>query len=1140
MTTIAPAGAGAGLSGSSGNLSAEDQSKVLEEALNIVKVQAFHMKRCLDNSKLMDALKHCSTMLAELRTSSLTPKNYYELYMAIFDELRHLTTYLYEAHLSKRHHLSDLYELVQYAGNIIPRLYLMITVGSVYMRVAREQVAERAEKAAAAAAAAKEAKEKGEGEAAPTEPVALEDEDVPPIKELMKDMLEMSRGVQHPTRGLFLRYYLSGMTRDYLPDGDVEGPHGTISDSIQFILQNFIEMNKLWVRLQFQGHSREREKREKERKELRLLVGSNLVRLSQLEGLDLEIFRGYVLPKILDEVVSCKDVIAQEYLMEVIIQVFQDDFHLRTLDTFLSATARLHRNVNVKQTVISLIDRFAAFAARAKDEAEAKFKAAAIAGEPLPQISGIPEDVPLFDVFWAQIIDLVQARPEFTIQDVVSLLVSLMNLSLNCYPDRLDHADQILGFAKEKVLEALSQKSPDLHTLQTTSSLLELLLAPVRAYRTNPLLLMSFPSSSTQASQQPSSSQHDPTSTLSSEIEVPVVPHDDAAGWGAQYARNPSPVPAAAPPKVPPIATTNSLCGNYTDLLFLQPFSTRREVAMAFANACLRAAAATASAGAPKPPAAAAAAAAAAATPAANGEEAPAAGATDAPAPEATATPGPFRITTIDAVDALFGEVCSVMVRDQKDGGLFGTRHLPPHLEALDRDMEGAASETPFRKKEEVVLEWDEVVEEQNLLARLVHLVKSKEENPEDEFLLLAAARKHFGEGGDIRIRFTLPPLVMVCIQLARKYALSQSVSVTEEDVNARLVTLYKFIHQTVLSLSRAREHFSEDDYDSGPFFRGHDDSGTTSKVGRGLLPPPEIALRLFLLAAKSADETGHEELAYEFFVQALTLYEESISESKAQNAAITLIIGTLYSTTIFGFENYETLIAKCTVHCSRLLKRVDQCRGVTLASHLFWGGVGAGVEEVSSAAAQAAADEDVVRKLREKGRLVYRDGKKVLECLQKALKIADSVMDQSVNVELFVEILEKYVWHFEKRNDAITVKYLNSLIDLIQTNLANIDASTGVPPSTLSYFSLGGGVAAGRGPSLFGSGNDGAVGGGGGAQGRRVPDSVVRHFSNLLDHLRAKKDEEAEKNTPAYGFSGGFGAGGSGGRWAELDVGGR
>jgi vacuolar protein sorting-associated protein 35 len=50
--------------------------------------------------------------------------------------------------------------------------------------------------------------------------------------------------------------------------------------------------------------------------------------------------------------------------MEVITQVFPDDFHLRTLQPFLSATAQLHPKVNVKQIIISLIDRLAAYAAR--------------------------------------------------------------------------------------------------------------------------------------------------------------------------------------------------------------------------------------------------------------------------------------------------------------------------------------------------------------------------------------------------------------------------------------------------------------------------------------------------------------------------------------------------------------------------------------------------------------------------------------------------------------------------------------------------------------------------------------------------------------------------------------------------------
>ena len=70
-----------------------------------------------------------------------------------------------------------------------------------------------------------------------------------------------------------------------------EHDDGTVKDSISFVLLNFAEMNKLWVRIQHQGHTREREKRERERHELRILVGTNLVRLSQLEGVNIETYK---------------------------------------------------------------------------------------------------------------------------------------------------------------------------------------------------------------------------------------------------------------------------------------------------------------------------------------------------------------------------------------------------------------------------------------------------------------------------------------------------------------------------------------------------------------------------------------------------------------------------------------------------------------------------------------------------------------------------------------------------------------------------------------------------------------------------------------------------------------------------------
>ncbi|CAB0009489.1 unnamed protein product [Nesidiocoris tenuis] len=168
----------------------DKQEALLTQALAIVKDHAFEMKLHLDKGKLMDALKPASAMLVELRTSLLSPKSYYELYMAISDQLRHLELYLLDE-FQKGRKVADLYEKVQYFGNIVPRLYLLITVGLIYMKTN------------------------------------------PSLKQsLMKDLVEMCRGVQHPLRGLFLRNYLLQCVRNILPDTpeDVNG-QGKVIDS---------------------------------------------------------------------------------------------------------------------------------------------------------------------------------------------------------------------------------------------------------------------------------------------------------------------------------------------------------------------------------------------------------------------------------------------------------------------------------------------------------------------------------------------------------------------------------------------------------------------------------------------------------------------------------------------------------------------------------------------------------------------------------------------------------------------------------------------------------------------------------------------------------------------------------------------
>ena len=51
---------------------------------------------------------------------------------------------------------------------------------------------------------------------------------------------------------------------------------------------------------------------------------------------------------------------------------------------------------------------------------------------------------------------------------------------------------------------------------------------------------------------------------------------------------------------------------------------------------------------------------------------------------------------------------------------------------------------------------------------------------------------------------------------------------------------------------------------------------------------------------------------------------------------------------------------------------------------------------------------------------LQMHDGKRVLECLKKSLRIANQCMDSSVQVQLFVEILDHYIYVYEKGNDQV------------------------------------------------------------------------------------------------------------------------
>ncbi|WFD19900.1 retromer complex subunit Vps35 [Malassezia caprae] len=952
----------------------EEWNKSLTEALNVVKIQGVQMKRYLDTDRVMDALKSASTMLNELRSSALSPKQYYELYMAAFDSLRHLSIYVYDAHMNEKHHLADLYELVQYCGNIVPRLYLMVTVGSVYMSV----------------------------------PDA-------PIKEIMKDMMEMCRGVQHPTRGLFLRHYLSGTTRDHLPTGQEPGPGGNLNDSISFILANFVEMNKLWVRQQHLGHSREREKREAERRELRILVGTNLVRLSQLDGVTLEIYQKTILPAILEQVIHCKDVIAQEYLMEVIIQVFPDEFHLRTLSLLLSACARLHPKVSIKQIVIALINRLAAYAVRESEsetpeerkrqEDEASARLLTKSHEMRQHVQTIhPATV------WREI-----AEEQTKSRDSWSRLASDLGQSLqddgsNIWGDapRPAPAVETTVWAEEAEAEAETQASEPTegHAPQDIPDEQPSEAAPAtdapagaeptpttpRKFRGIPedvrlfevfweqiVLLMRA---------RPDLSMNDTAVLLLSLLNLSLSCYPDRLEYvdqvlgfaiskiqeSVQGGQSTPIIPQGyfqslliAPINAYVSALTVLAIPNYYVLWAQQQPLAQRAIAQVIVHSILR------------------------------------------------------RETIISTPEEAHGilELCASLVKDKGEAAV---------ANATASNGQG--------------MPVDELAEQQGMLARLVHLFRS--DDLDMQLVLLYIVHKHYGEGGE-SIRFSYPPLITEIIALVRRFSVRRQ----EKNWEPKMTTLFHFVHQLISTLYHRVE-------------------------------VPELSLRLFLLAAEVADDSGFEEMAYEFYVQSFSIFEESISDSRSQLQAIGLIIGTLYKARVFGLDNYDTLITKAALHAAKLLKRPHQAAAVLMASHLWW---------------QLPGPKDIG----EPRFPLVKDGRRVLECLQKTLRIANGCINEYSSVEIFCHALSKYLYFFEQGVEAVTGRYINSLVDLITKALTSLQAERQArSPGWRSEVETS--------PTW---------------------DAVQQHFYNQLQYIQAKKRMASEADTGSVAAP----------DWASLEI---
>ncbi|CAH7685346.1 vacuolar protein sorting-associated protein 35-domain-containing protein [Phakopsora pachyrhizi] len=202
------------------------------------------------------------------------------------------------------------------------------------------------------------------------------------------------------------------MTRDCLPIGsEATDPGG--------FLTNFIEMKKLC-------------RREMERKELKILVGTNFVRLSEPEGVVLDMYQLSTYD-FLEQFVSCKDIIAQVYLMEVFAKnespeetKRKEEDAARRLAAKIKAQKEKRRQ-NMQREEAKVKDSLKDVPPVASTENKTSISTngdysttsiiseagPSITNQPVKKFHGIPANVPVFEVFWLQVVELIRASSEF-------------------------------------------------------------------------------------------------------------------------------------------------------------------------------------------------------------------------------------------------------------------------------------------------------------------------------------------------------------------------------------------------------------------------------------------------------------------------------------------------------------------------------------------------------------------------------------------------------------------------------------------------------------------------------------------------------------------------------------------------------
>ena len=300
---------------------------------------------------------------------------------------------------------------------------------------------------------------------------------------------------------------------------------------------------------------------------------------------------------------------------------------------------------------------------------------------------------------------------------------------------------------------------------------------------------------------------------------------------------------------------------------------------------------------------------------------------------------------------------------------------------------------------------------EQNAVGKLILMVKSQ--NIEEKLEIYIQLKNTLYDGGKNRRIITFPclgnTLIYFCQQLTLLY---ENKNKDNNDNNLYDISKLENDEQFYEFLSKIYEVLTdiikvlEEDF-------------------------PKMAINISLLASNQINNIKIErekfkEKCLSFINDSIRIYNTFDKEKKYD--IFSNICQQLLKITIISKENLETIIKDLFNEAKNMPKRGEQCNGMLIISQLYY--------------------------------KHFKDGKKVVDCLNSAKKIADFSLTNPHNLILYIFLLNKYIYYIDDDNENIVeikTEQIENLVEAIKNHIITIKTDQNIDacflPEIEKYF---------------------------------------------------------------------------------------